>query len=662
MPSLVYTGCHHRRRGIVAHLLYLLSMVSACVFAVDLNARPVALDTAETHIAFSQSQRWVLDANEVGDDPMAALAALRQGEFSPANAMPQWRRFESDWWLAVEVDVGQRTDKEPWFLVLEPPTINTARLYHFKDDQLLSEQQSGDLLPLSERALQHRTAAFNVGALSGTHLLLLRITFTGAVDPEVWLKNQSAFEATVIRESLFFGAYFGVCLIAFLISFAGSGLEARAEGFLFSGFIFSLSTYWFFFDGLAGLLILPESPVLANQLFNASLSISVLFSNFFFWRLFSVVRFPGWSSRLLMVCNAALFIVTGLTFLPGVYSTNQWSLLAILVSTFAILPHMVRAWGSRDIYRKAFSYGLLPYLLILMFTPVVPNGWLPERLWVIYAPQVTLLVLIGALMVGFYGDYRRRAAEQQEVKLDLVRRDVQATQITLARGEQEQMIRMLSHEVLTPAAVVQAVVDSLELGEQREQGVSFRQERYDKLKSAVDRVRGLVGQLQASLGSHDAHPEWRGSQVDITRVLHDSLALLGLDEYITAICSDHVNLPDVVGDDASIAAVVRELLDNAIKYTTNADSVVAAIRPETVDSQRGVTVEITNEVADLPEGFEHAIFQKYVRVGDHQCTPGLGMGLAMARALIQNFGGRLTARGTLSTITLSLWLPSSEEA
>jgi two-component system sensor histidine kinase KdpD len=100
------------------------------------------------------------------------------------------------------------------------------------------------------------------------------------------------------------------------------------------------------------------------------------------------------------------------------------------------------------------------------------------------------------------------------------------------------------------------------------------------------------------------------------------------------------------------------LLENASKYTP-AGSVVtlsAAVGGDRLE------VSVADNGPGLPKGREEAVFQKFTRGERESATPGVGLGLAIARAIVEAHQGRIVAANSLGggahfTFTLPLGTP-----
>jgi PAS domain S-box-containing protein len=104
-----------------------------------------------------------------------------------------------------------------------------------------------------------------------------------------------------------------------------------------------------------------------------------------------------------------------------------------------------------------------------------------------------------------------------------------------------------------------------------------------------------------------------------------------------------LDLPDepleVVGERDRIAQVVANLVSNAIKYSPGGGEVVVAATPR----KGAVRTSVTDEGVGIPLDQQDRIFTKFFRVdsSDSRAIGGTGLGLALAREIVEAHGGRI---------------------
>ncbi len=117
-------------------------------------------------------------------------------------------------------------------------------------------------------------------------------------------------------------------------------------------------------------------------------------------------------------------------------------------------------------------------------------------------------------------------------------------------------------------------------------------------------------------------------------------------------------LPLIHCDAVLIERVLVNLLENATKYTPPG-TVIGITASAATDR---LTVEVWDEGPGLPAGREQALFEKFTRGQVESAVPGVGLGLAICRAIIEVHGGQIRAEnrvagGACFTFTLPLEMP-----
>src|SRR5262249_12426491 len=95
----------------------------------------------------------------------------------------------------------------------------------------------------------------------------------------------------------------------------------------------------------------------------------------------------------------------------------------------------------------------------------------------------------------------------------------------------------------------------------------------------------------------------------------------------------------LVCDRERLSQVLNNLLTNAVKYSPQAEQVIVHF----VSGAHFLTVSVQDFGMGIPKTEQERVFQQFYRIaGEHGRTaPGLGIGLSIAREIIQHYGGRL---------------------
>lgn len=211
-----------------------------------------------------------------------------------------------------------------------------------------------------------------------------------------------------------------------------------------------------------------------------------------------------------------------------------------------------------------------------------------------------------------------------------------------ADRKQKRFIADVERDFKVPLTVVDADAEALEKenGETEETRSIHRQAR---------RMAALVKDLSALAIFDDA--EFEASELDLSgfaRAAADGWREKFTDNGIslTTKIADGVT---VQGDGASMAALLEELLENALKFGKD--------YAELSVSQEGGRVEIlTKNGADLPSKSVEQVFDRFTRLENAKDAPGVGLGLSRVKEIARAHNGRVSAKAADGAFTLRVSL------
>ena len=99
------------------------------------------------------------------------------------------------------------------------------------------------------------------------------------------------------------------------------------------------------------------------------------------------------------------------------------------------------------------------------------------------------------------------------------------------------------------------------------------------------------------------------------------------------------DLPLLYGDGVLLERVLANLFENAAKYTPAGTPIRLSARHEGAQ----IVVDVTDDGPGLPPVEADSLFRKFIRGDKESSTPGVGLGLAICRAIVQAHGGQISA-------------------
>ena len=103
----------------------------------------------------------------------------------------------------------------------------------------------------------------------------------------------------------------------------------------------------------------------------------------------------------------------------------------------------------------------------------------------------------------------------------------------------------------------------------------------------------------------------------------------------------------VQGDPARLSRVLRNLLDNALKYSSSDQPVTVSVRQEDFDGERWAMLSVQDHGIGIPSADLPHVFDLYHRGGNAGSIEGEGLGLASVRQLVEQHGGTVEVQSAL---------------
>jgi two-component system sensor histidine kinase SenX3 len=122
----------------------------------------------------------------------------------------------------------------------------------------------------------------------------------------------------------------------------------------------------------------------------------------------------------------------------------------------------------------------------------------------------------------------------------------------------------------------------------------------------------------------------------------------------------------VMGNEVGLRTLVRNLLDNATRYTEPGGHIALGVRTEAdVDGRNWVVLTVTDDGVGIPQAEQQRIFERFYRVDKARSreTGGTGLGLSIVRHVAERHGGRVEVESTVGVgSTFTVILPGATTA
>lgn len=632
---------------------------------------------------------------EVLEDPSARLT-LAEALALPAErwARPGQTRLNPGystavWWVRCTLDNDRDATQQRW-LEVGWPLLDWLDVQVIDGGRESTAFRTGDQRPFASRPLGTRTFVLPLELPAHSHqVVLLRLGMRDGVYDVIPLRlwEPAAFFQAAQRGNLWAGLYFGA-LLALLIYNSLLFLTTRDRNFFFYALYLAAVTLWNSgYLGYGYQYLWPDRSWWNNQV-NISLSgMTLLAATNFVTHYLNTRRRMPWLHRTLQI-TTLLLVVTMVVALadtldwavPVVANIAGYVLLTCLLALLYLAAGVRALWlGFREARYFVLAWsclvlGMLIYALSA-FPGVLPHTLLTENS--LNAGSLLECLLLALALGDRYQQMRddQLALEQQtrvaqeaysrqlEQQVETRTRELSATVAQLhaaleteqrTQSEQRTFLATVAHELRTPLTVIDVIAQNLELDSL---------EADDQTRQRYERILQATGRLSNVLRNYldEAH---------MTSILHDTLQLADCDlrQLLAEVAEasrvlaqgqgprvEAAGLPACWRCDPKLTRLaLLNLADNAMKYTPPGTRVVLRGGREAM----GLWLTVQDEGPGLsPEELEQ-VFKPHSRGANTTGRPGQGMGLPLARRLIERQGGTLTATSAPGQgCRFRIWLP-----
>jgi len=254
-----------------------------------------------------------------------------------------------------------------------------------------------------------------------------------------------------------------------------------------------------------------------------------------------------------------------------------------------------------------------------------------------------------------------------------VQRDI--TPIKEAERLKDQFVSNVSHELRTPLSVIALVSGNLDLLYDRLPDAQ-RRKMVREIRQHAQVLEDLVGDVLEISRIESGRIPMERQVLDLARLAREEVEKQSplAQKKAQTLRATGIRQLSVHGNDEQLRQVIRNLVNNAIKYTPEGGRITC----ECATLSGGADQDLWPDSSELPPGKWAAlrvadtgigispadlpkIFERFYRVKTQGNIPGTGLGLSIAQELVESHGGRLAATSTLGQGSVfAIYLPLQE--
>ncbi|MDF1677306.1 MAG: ATP-binding protein [Legionellaceae bacterium] len=215
-----------------------------------------------------------------------------------------------------------------------------------------------------------------------------------------------------------------------------------------------------------------------------------------------------------------------------------------------------------------------------------------------------------------------------------------------------------AHELRTPLAAIKTQAQvALKISDVNEKNVALK-----KLISSVNRTTHIVQQLLImSRLIPDAPNATDFETVDLVGITRDMLTMLApkaIEKHIELEFHANENTPPFKGNSTALCILIRNLVDNAIRYTPKGGYVRVRVQSESGHAM----LEVSDNGPGIPEALQTRVFERFFRVlGNKSAGSGLGLAIVKNIAMLHQARIKLDTPKAHSGLIIRLYFPCCPE-
>jgi len=322
----------------------------------------------------------------------------------------------------------------------------------------------------------------------------------------------------------------------------------------------------------------------------------------------------------------AVMIASAITFATGSVSLGGAPMVGIFGFVVALCGFLAGSGGPRLSRSSAQLSGVLALIIALVASRALGVN-------IFIALITAALLAVTGLVVGRAPTLIRRLVMHGIGQMEMTRRYEEAQASVAAR---EEVLKIVSHDLRNPLSTI-SMAASLMIDE--ELTPAMRKKQLQTIKRAGDRMNRLIQDLLEVAKLEAGRLALKTHAVEVRAIVAEACETLGPIAAAKSIALSTNVAPElraVEADPGRVQQVLSNLVGNAVKFTPEGGRI--EIRAEPLSE--AVRLAVSDTGPGIPSERLDQVFGRFWQ-GDQTDRRGLGLGLAIAKAIVDGHGGRI---------------------
>jgi signal transduction histidine kinase len=667
--------------AIASLLLLLVAGSTAAAGQADRGAEPLPLPAHADQLSLSGHLALFYDANSSAS--LAALAANPE-RFTPLPGGLELGYLPGSAWLRFTL-LRAADDPGTWWLEVARAGLDEVVLHRPVAGGCWRAEPLGDSRPWSGRKVRAPTSVFVLELPADVpQTLFLSIRSSGTLTAQLRLWQPAAFAEWSSRQMALYGGFGVAALVIALVSLLQGALLGSRTQLLYGVYVISLAGLILMVEGVVHFVLTPTGALRLE----AAITVAhvLLFSSMALLTrdVLQLRRHLPRLGQLYLVCAWAVLALGALGLLLGLDARLKpwlwWAVLVQLLANGALalwlgLRGIRAAWlyllafgvfivstawallsvlgftGTRELNTGVSVLGSLAHMVLMQLTvtarlQAAKRGHDAAREQALRAEQQAAARL-NAEVDRRTAALRRAVASLSDTRADLQAALARQTDTAQALGEakqrveatladQRQLMVMLSHEIRSPLAVIDAAIQVLAM---KQANCADTAPLLARMRRGVGRARHFLDNCLTRERLDSDRLTLSLQPVDprrLARLAAEATEPGGAAVRVRVECSDAVP-QTIVADPDLLRILLHNLIENALKYAP----APTQVRLSLARADDALRLSVQDQGPGIPTEEQALVFRKYRRGRSAGTAPGAGLGLALVARIVELHGGRV---------------------